>query len=274
MIVFPNAKINLGLFIPGKRSDGFHNLETVMVPVPVFDILEISDKAPSGFEFSRSGISILGSEDMNLCVKAYRLMAYRLGIPPVRMHLHKQIPTGSGMGGGSADGAFALKALNRLFACGFTDTDLESLALELGSDCPFFIRNRAVVATGRGELMEPIDNPVAESYLVIVKPRFSISTAEAFRHIIPNLPYIPVREILAMPSNLWRNFLKNDFEKVIAGMYPEAPRILKDFYSSGAYYASMTGSGSAFFGLYDAPPDAIPGELRDIILFAGRAGKP
>lgn len=274
MIVFPNAKINLGLNVTGKRNDGFHNLDTVMVPVPVYDILEVSGKAPSGFEFRISGMKIQGSEDTNLCVKAYRLMASRFQIPGVRIHLHKQIPMGSGMGGGSADGAFTLKALNRLFSCGLTDTDLEGLALELGSDCPFFIRNRAVSASGRGEIMEPIDNPIAQSYLVLVKPHFSMSTAEAFRHIIPNVPDIPVRDILAMSSTLWKEYLKNDFEKVVAGMYPEASRILKHLYASGAYYAAMTGSGSAFYGLFSEPPDTIQDELRDIILFAGPAGIP
>ncbi|HRZ41561.1 MAG TPA: 4-(cytidine 5'-diphospho)-2-C-methyl-D-erythritol kinase [Bacteroidales bacterium] len=272
MIVFPNAKINLGLFVTGKRADGYHNLETIMVPVPVYDILEVSAHAPDGFEFRSTGLAIQGSEDANLCVKAYRLMASGFGIRPVKIHLHKQIPAGSGMGGGSADGAFTLTALNRLFNCGLTAEDLEALALELGSDCPFFIRNRPVVATGRGELMEPVDNPIYGSYLIIAKPHFSISTAEAFRLIDPASPVLPLRGIPYLSADRWPVFLRNDFERVALKMHPEATRILQDFYASGAWYASMTGSGSAFFGLFRTPPEAMPDELKDIILFAGLIG--
>ncbi len=241
-----------------------------MIPVPVYDILEVLETDSGRFEFHTSGLPVPGTESTNLCVRAFHLMKANYGIPNVRIHLHKQIPLGSGMGGGSSDGAFTLLLLNSIFGCALSDEDLEALALELGSDCPFFIRNRPVVATGRGEIMEPVANPASGSYLIIARPQFSISTSEAFGRITPAIPEKSIREIVQLSPKLWRQYLRNDFEPVVMELYPEAARISDAFYEAGAYYARMTGSGSAFFGLFREEPFTLPAILTGITLFSGR----
>ena len=253
MIVFPNCKINLGLHILRKRADGFHELETVFYPIQLHDGLElIQDSATAtDISFSYSGISIQGSPGENICVKAYHLLKKDFpALPAVKMHLHKVIPTGAGLGGGSADGAFALKLLNTRFSLGLNIEQLEDYALKLGSDCPFFIRNQACLATGRGEQMEALDLDLSKYRFVLVHPGLHISTAWAFSQIKPNASRGSLDQVIQLPVNSWKEHLRNDFEEVALGEYPELKKIKEYLYSKGAVYASMSGSGSSFFGIF------------------------
>lgn len=255
MIVFPNAKINLGLQVKAKRPDGYHNLETVFYPVKCCDILEAvrSDQ----FHFSSSGSHIDADHNSNLCIKAWKLFQQQFDLPPVKMHLHKIIPMGAGLGGGSADGAFTLILLNKLFGLSLSTDQLIGYALELGSDCPFFIHNKPVFATGRGEIMEPVNIPVLSGKtLVLVNPGVHISTSQAFG----NLKFIPhaasLQTVIEKPIEEWTGLLENDFEPGAVKLYPEIARIKEILYQLGAVYAGMTGTGSTFFGIFNqVPPD-------------------
>jgi 4-diphosphocytidyl-2-C-methyl-D-erythritol kinase len=256
MILFPNAKINLGLHIVGRRADGFHDLETVMMPVRgLCDALEVIRSDGERCEFSASGIAIDGPADKNLCVRAWQLMRDRCGIGGVKMHLHKHIPFGAGLGGGSADAAFALRALGETFSLGLSDDRLESLAAVLGSDTAFFVRNRPALATGRGEVLTPVEIDLSGMWLLIVVPPFAVSTAEAYRHVTPAVPEKALAQILSAPAPSWRSELKNDFELSLFVRYPELVRIRETLYEAGARYASLSGSGSALYGLFAEAPE-------------------
>ena len=258
MIAFPNCKINLGLRVVRKRADGFHDIETVMVPVPgLCDALEILPTETDGCEFSSSGLIVDAPAEKNLCVRAYRLMQERYGIPGVRMHLHKHIPFGAGLGGGSADAAFTLKMLNELFAVGLPERELESLAAELGSDTAFFTANRPALAQGRGEVLTPVGLDLRGYRLLIVKPPTGISTAEAYAGITPAVTDRSLTDILAGDRNEWKQCLKNDFEPVVFQKHPEIAAIKERLYDLGAVYAAMSGSGSAVFGLFEGRPEAV-----------------
>jgi 4-diphosphocytidyl-2-C-methyl-D-erythritol kinase len=248
MLTFPNAKINLGLYITEKRADGFHNLETCFYPVSWTDGLEIlsSDK----LTFTQSGILIPGSPDQNLCLKAYQLLAKDFDLPPVKIHLHKVIPTGAGLGGGSADGAFTLKILNEIFELTISEEKLEEYAAQLGSDCPFFICNTPVFATGRGEIFENIKVELKGKYYVVVHPGIHISTSEAFSNITPKPAPQDLREVLLKPVAEWKELVKNDFEESVFPAHPELKDLKEKLYELGAEYAAMSGSGSAIFGLF------------------------
>jgi 4-diphosphocytidyl-2-C-methyl-D-erythritol kinase len=268
MITYPGAKINLGLNILKRREDGFHDLETVMIPVPFYDILEIVGREDHELHFSTSGISIPGNEEDNLCIRAFRMMQEKFDIHGVNMHLHKRIPMGAGLGGGSADGAFALMMINDLYQLGMSLDELSALALHLGSDCPFFILNKPAFAGGRGEILEPIFNPVSGCYIVMVKPTFSISTSEAYQSITPGLPVLPILQVIQLPKEKWDGYLNNDFETLVLQRFPESADILKQLRDSGAFLARMTGSGSVFYGLYSTMP-MIPDTLKGMVLFSG-----
>ncbi len=254
MIVFPNCKINLGLHILRKRADGYHDLETVFYPIRFTDILElIPDHGKSGgsFFYTQSGMQIQGESADNLCVKAYHLLKKDFPeLPPVKMHLHKVIPTGAGLGGGSADAAFTLRLLNDYFKLELAEEQLLQYALVLGSDCPFFILNKPAYATGRGELMKPVPTDLTGYTLVIVNPGIHVPTAKAFAGIRPALPEKSLKEIIAQPVSTWANDLVNDFEKPIFYQYPEIGAIKDELYRAGAIYASMSGSGSTIYGLF------------------------
>lgn len=254
MIVFPNCKINLGLHILRKRADGYHDLETVFYPVRFTDILElIPDRSTTDqpVNYSQSGLEIQGNPLDNLCVKAYQLLKKDYpALPPVKMHLHKVIPTGAGLGGGSADAAFTLRLLNDYFKLGLTDEQLLQYALVLGSDCPFFILNKPAYATGRGELLEPVTTDLTGYTLVIVNPGIHVPTAKAFAGIRPAQPEKSLKEIIAQPVLSWADELVNDFEKPIFYQYPEIAAIKDELYRAGATYASMSGSGSTVYGLF------------------------
>lgn len=255
MISFPNAKINLGLHITSKRKDGYHEIETCLVPIPLFDALEmIVDKKPS---WNSTGLAIPGDPKDNLILKAEKLIKKDFqGLPNLSIHLHKNIPMGAGLGGGSADGAFALKLMNNLFDLHLDDFFLEEYAAELGSDCPFFVENTPKIARGRGEILEPIDLSLKGSYLVLINPGIHVGTKEAYAGVTPGPPKVKLEEVLADRSR-WKAELVNDFEASIFKNHPEIAEIKEKMYSAGAYYAAMSGSGSSVFGLFDYQPSEI-----------------
>jgi len=256
MIAFPNCKINLGLNIIRKRNDGYHDLETVFYPLMIKDCVEVI-RHPSGdnhsplIDFSYTGLKIEGNLEENLCVKAYHLLKNDFpNLPAVQLHLHKAIPMGAGLGGGSADGAFTLQLLNDKFNLGISQEHLIEYALQVGSDSPFFIINEPCFATGRGEVMEKTGLSLSEYQLVIINPRIHISTAWAFSQITPNIPQKSIKEIIQQPIDSWKDVLVNDFESPVIYKHPAIGNIKQQLYNEGATYVSMTGSGSTVFGLF------------------------
>lgn len=248
MLLFPNAKINLGLRILKKRKDGFHDIETCMYPIPWYDALEIV-KADE-FSFQSTGLQINGSVEDNLVVKAYHLLQKDFDLSPIKIHLHKVIPMGAGLGGGSSDAAFMIKLLNAEFELGISPQKMKAYAAELGSDCAFFIDNIPAICTGRGEIMEPINFTLSGLKLALVKPEIHVSTAEAYSGVEPNVPTNDLKKIILNPDNL-KDDLVNDFEKSIFPKHTELEKIKSDLYNSGAHYAAMSGSGSTMFGLFE-----------------------
>ena len=249
MITFPNAKINLGLDVVEKRPDGYHNLETVFYPIPLYDILEIT-KSEDETSFIMHNAEFEGCDNDNLVVKAYNILAADYEIPKVKMSLYKNIPTGAGMGGGSADAAFALKMLNNIAELNLSDEKLEEYAVRLGADCAFFIKNKPAYATGIGNILTPITCDLAGLYMVVVKPDIHISTKEAYAFVNPQHPKNALADIIKKPIEEWKGLMKNDFEKSVFAKYPSVKDIKDKLYALGAVYASMSGSGSAFFGIF------------------------
>lgn len=251
MIVFPNCKINLGLHILGKREDGFHDLETVFYPLPVRDALEVITAPVT--EFSQSGIAIPGDAPDNLCLRAYQLLKADFpDLPAVRMHLHKVIPTGAGLGGGSADGAFTLTLLNSKYNLGLDESRLEGYAAQLGSDCPFFVRNQPALAKGRGEILEPFGMDLSGYSFLLVHPGIHVSTRWAFGQLRPGAPEVRLDEIDWKDVAGWKGRLTNDFEGPVFTKYSEIALIRQRMYDEGAVYASLSGSGSAVYGIFEA----------------------
>ncbi len=272
MVLFPNSKINLGLHIIRKRPDGYHDLETVFYPLAIQDGLEVikNDNTKEDIRISFSGIPINGKNEDNSSFKAYWLLKKDFPqLPAVMIHLHKTIPAGSGLGGGSADGAFTLRLLNQKFALGLPTEHLLDYALQLGSDCPFFIINKPCFATGRGEFLEPISIDLSTHKFVIANPGIHVSTAEAFSLLNPSLPSKSIKEIVQQPIETWKTDLRNDFEESVFKKYPAIGTIKAKMYESGAVYSSMTGSGSAVYGIFsrelevrlDLPPNYFVKEL-------------
>ena len=249
MIVFPNAKINLGLNVVNRRADGYHDLQSGFFPVPWCDILEVLPNAE--MQFQSTGIPIPGDPQTNLALKAWQLLRADHGIPPVKIHLQKNIPIGAGLGGGSADGAFALKALNQLFELQLTELQLAAYAQQLGSDCPFFIANKPAYVTGTGNVFSAIDCSLSELFILVCYPGIHISTAEAYQSITPQLPKYPTKTVLEQGPAHWKQQLTNDFEQALSSSYPVIPQLCEQFYTHGALYAAMTGSGSAVFGIFE-----------------------
>ena len=261
MIAFPNAKINLGLHITARRPDGYHDLDTIFYPIPLCDALEVvpvsTGKNGSDCTFHLAGASLDGcADDDNLVVRAYRqLKKHYPELPDVEVWLYKHIPSGAGLGGGSADATFMLRLLNDLFQLHIPDDELETHAATLGADCPFFVRNAPVRATGTGNLFTPLDLSLEGYRMVVVKPPVFVSTREAFSRVTPQPPATPLRERIAQPISRWRDTIVNDFEQSIFPQHPELSAIKETLYRQGAVYASMSGSGSALYGLFaaDAP---------------------
>ena len=252
MITYPNAKINLGLNIVEKRPDGYHNLETVFYPINLQDALEVNlREGEEEFSLKVSGVSIEGEPEDNLVVKAYRLLKKDFpNMPAIDIHMYKHIPTGAGLGGGSADAAFMIKLLNEKFKLNLSIEKMEEYAAILGADCAFFIQNKPVFATGIGNIFEPIQLSLKGYYLVLVKPDIFVSTKDAFVHITPKEPTQSLKEIIRMPVETWRATMKNDFEESVFQKFPEIAAIKDKLYDLGAIYASMSGSGSSVFGIF------------------------
>ena len=249
MIVYPNAKINLGLNILRKREDGYHDISSVFYPLKAcVDILEIvkSEK----FEFTKSGIEIPDGD--NICEKAWRLLDADFEIGNVKIHLHKQIAIGAGLGGGSADASFTLKALNEIFELKLTNKELEKYALQLGADCPFFIDNTPKLVEGIGEKMINIDLDLSEYNIRLINPGIHVSTKEAYSDLVPKTPVLSVEKIIEFPIIEWKGKLKNDFETSGFLKYPSLEKIKEELYTDGAIYASMSGSGSVIYGVFSS----------------------
>lgn len=265
MLTFPCAKINLGLNITSKREDGYHNLETIFYPVPLTDALEVKlmhDDFPSDepCDLKITGNAVDCDEKNNLVVKAYTLLAQDFKLPRVHTHLVKRIPMQAGLGGGSTDGAFMIRLLDERFRLNMGIAEMERYASRLGSDCAFFITTEPSFATGRGEVLEPVN--IAEHnlqgyYIAIVKPAIAVSTREAFKQIICRQPEHCCRDIVRQPVETWKTVLTNDFEEPAFKQHPELADIKQRLYDLGAVYAQMSGSGSAFFGLFRTDPQQL-----------------
>lgn len=255
MIAFPFCKINLGLSVLRKRQDGYHDIETCFYPVSWTDIVEVIPSEE--FSFTTSGALIAGMPEDNLCVKAFRQLQRDFSLGAVSMHLHKVIPAGAGLGGGSSDAAHVLLLLNEIFSLSLTQDQLFQYAMLLGSDCPFFIQHSPMIGSGRGEILEPVQNSeLSNMFLVLVKPDVHVSTAEAFAGITPGKPMMSVREVLSRyPVEQWKDKLVNDFERSVFLKHPVIGSIKEKLYSHGALYASMSGSGSAVFGIFSEAVD-------------------
>lgn len=255
MITFPNAKINLGLNIVSKRHDGYHNIETVFYPIGMKDALELlPTKANKAYRLYSRGITIDGEDKNNLVIKALNLIRAERDIPNIDIHLLKKIPSGAGLGGGSSNGAFMLKMLNDAFSLRYTLKQLHQFAVKLGADCPFFLENKPAFAQGIGYKLEPIDLSLEQYYMVVVKPNLFVSTKEAYSNIVPKQPKMSLKDIIKMPIDEWRNHLVNDFETSIFKQYPAVGTIKETLYTNGALYASMSGSGTSVYGLFDKKP--------------------
>lgn len=250
MIAFPNAKINIGLNILGKRSDGFHNLYSCFYPVPWCDVLEIIESKRTSF--SASGIKIPGDDNENLCLRAYELLASDFELPPVNIYLHKVIPIGAGLGGGSSDAAFMLKLLNDKFELGISLENLEQYAGQLGSDCPFFIRNMPGIASETGKILQSHEMDLSEFNIVLVNPGIHISTAEAYANVSFSTQPSGADDLFNKKEiSNWKDVLINDFESHLFILYPQLLAIKKSLYQLGALYASMSGSGSTVYGIFN-----------------------
>ncbi len=266
MILFPIAKINLGLHVLNKRKDGFHEIESCLYPIPLCDILEIIPADET--KFLQTGIDLPNSNEKNICQKAYDLLAANYKIPPVYIHLRKQIPIGAGLGGGSSDAAFVLKGLNELFSLNISQLNLASFAAELGSDCPFFITSLPCLVSGRGEVISPSNIDLSGKFLVLINPNIHISTKEAYALINPKQPVGDLEEILSDKQNDWKSTLVNDFQVPISEKYPIISETIDFLYEKGAYYAAMSGSGSTVFGLFDSEPVAEVNRAKGLV-FSG-----
>jgi 4-diphosphocytidyl-2-C-methyl-D-erythritol kinase len=260
MLGFPNCKINLGLQITDRRPDGYHNLQSCFYPVGWSDVLEIiqddsltDSEASDRVQFMATGIPIPGQG--NLCIKAYNALRADFDLPPVRIHLHKLVPIGAGLGGGSADAALVLKQLNGLFELGMSLAQLENYARPLGADCAFFIQNRPMYCVQKGDVFEEIHVDLSGYRILLVYPDLAISTAEAYAGIKPRQPEIPLRTLLEAPIERWRDTVHNDFEDSLFPRYPVLADIKAQLYGQGAVYAAMTGSGSTIFGLFSGEPN-------------------
>lgn len=269
MILFPNCKINLGLRITRKRQDGYHDLETVFYPLPLKDALEIVNKDPHTapqqeahptIDFYATGLPVAGDTANNLCVKAWHLVKQdHPHLPAIELHLHKAIPMGAGLGGGSSDAAFTLRLINEKFKLGITTEKLLQYALQLGSDCPFFIINQPCIATGRGEILKSVTVDLSAYSFLLVYPEIHINTGWAFSQITPALPATSLEHIIQQPVATWKEALINDFEAPVCALHPALQTIKTTLYEAGAQYASITGSGSSFYGIF--PKGKAPASL-------------
>jgi 4-diphosphocytidyl-2-C-methyl-D-erythritol kinase len=255
MLVFPNAKINLGLQVINKRDDGFHNIATVFYPVNWCDALEvIENEGREEFLFSSTGLIIDGNPTDNLLYKTWELLRKNKPIPNIRVHLHKNIPMGAGLGGGSADAAFFIELLNSKFELHLSSAEKTAIANQLGSDCAFFLKNQPVLASGRGNEFKEIMVDLSSYFILLVHPGVHSNTREAYEGLVPKQPAVDLQDIISKPVEKWKDHLSNDFEKSIFIKYPQVKDLKDLLYANGALYASMSGSGSAVFGIFKEEP--------------------
>ena len=271
MIVFPNAKINIGLRITGKRSDGYHNLETLFYPVRLSDALEfiMPDLNISKDILTVTGIKTGSDPDQNLVMKSLIKLREKHTFPFLKIHLHKIIPIGSGLGGGSSDAACMLKMINRYFGLGINSSDIMSLALEIGSDCPFFIDGVPSLASGRGEILTPVVPVLAGYYLVLINPGVGINTREAYQNCHPEVPSSDLKKLIEHPVKEWKGLIINDFEGFAIKKHPIIGKIKEELYKSNALFSLMSGSGSSVYGIFSEKPK-LPPKLRKHIIWEGK----
>ncbi len=266
MITFPPCKINIGLWVTHRRTDGYHDIETIMIPAPWNDVLEILPATDYKTTLKVTGLLIEEETEKNLCYKAWELLHTKHHIPHVQMHLHKCIPFGAGLGGGSADAAYTLKALNTLFNLQLDNTILKNYAVQLGMDCAFFIDEKPALATGRGDILKETDIDLRDYYIMIVKPDCHINTALAYKNIIPRKRAYALAHLIKKDIAEWKNTIDNDFEKYAFSVCTEIEDIKNKLYAQGALYASMSGSGSAVFGIFKNTPLAIAFEKATVFI--------
>ncbi len=268
MIHFPHAKINLGLSVVSRRPDGFHDIETIFYPVPLYEAIEILHSGEVSLTFS--GLPVPGKVEDNLLIRAWHLVKkYRPSLPSLQILLHKAIPMGAGLGGGSSDAARFLLMLNDFLDLHLSPAQLNNLAAQLGSDCAFFLQDKPCYATGRGEILEPVATDLGRYDFLLVHPPVSVSTAWAYSRMKPAPPRFPLKETIQLPPEQWQGKLLNDFEGPVFGAHPELAEIKTQLYEAGALYAAMSGSGSTLFGIFNAgkiPAGALTGNIRQNIL--------
>ena len=257
MILFPNAKINIGLNITGKRDDGYHNIVTLFYPVPWRDVFEIVPAKGSETTLTVTGRYVDCPPEKNLVMKAYNALNDMISLPPVDIYLHKIIPDGAGLGGGSADASFTLTGLNRLFELGLSNDTLADIAAKLGADCAFFIYNRPRIARGIGNIFSDIDMDLSRYTIVIVKPSNGVSTAQAYSGVTPSMPPVSLEDLLKNDISQWKDTVFNDFEKSVFPLRPEIAAAKQSLYDMGAIYASMTGSGASLYGIFSTDSDTL-----------------
>ena len=259
MLLLPNCKINIGLNIVSKRSDGYHNLETVFFPIPLRDNLEFKEieNEDVPYRLVSGGVPIEGKPEDNLIVKVYLDMKAEFNLPALELSLHKNIPMGAGLGGGSSDAAAMMKGLNEAYNLQLSAEDMEKRLAKFGADCPFFVRNKPAYATGIGDELTNCNVSLKDKFIVLVKPDVFVSTKEAYAHVTPKLPAIPLAEAIKLPIETWKEQIVNDFEQSVFPFHPELPAIKQTLYDMGAVYASMSGSGSTMYGIFNRPtPEA------------------
>jgi 4-diphosphocytidyl-2-C-methyl-D-erythritol kinase len=250
MLSFPNCKINIGLNITHKREDGFHDLETIFYPIYNYkEALEIIEAKE--FSIKTTGTNLQIDVEANIVTKAFRIIKNEYKIPNIKIHLHKTLPFGAGLGGGSADASFMLQLLNKNFELNISEEQLLNFALQLGSDCPFFIKNKPMYAQGRGEIFEEINLNLAGKFICVITPNMHISTADAFKNIKPNIPKQNLKNLVEQPIQNWQDTIVNDFEKTVFIAHPKLTLIKKNLYANGALYASLSGSGSSVYGIFE-----------------------
>jgi len=254
MVLFPNAKINLGLNILRKREDGYHELETIFYPVGLKDGLEFIENKQNKINFTSTGLPLNIDTEANIVVKAYRLLAADYSLPGLDIHLHKVIPFGAGLGGGSSDAAFLLKGLNDFFELGLFVSQLKKYALKLGADCSFFLENKPAFACGIGEQLQNINFTLNSYFIVLVKPPFGVGTREAYAGIKPSIPKKLLLDSIHLSPDNWQNCIVNDFETSVFNLYPEIAEVKTKLRENGAVYASMSGSGSSVYGIFKNEP--------------------
>jgi 4-diphosphocytidyl-2-C-methyl-D-erythritol kinase len=271
MITFPPSKVNIGLRITGKRPDGFHDIETLFFPLPFCDALEfvVSEDQKNGDILTVTGIDTGGKPSDNLVMKAVKKLREKHSFPALKMHLHKAIPAGAGLGGGSSDTAFILKGINHFQGLMLDNDTIKSIALELGSDCPFFIDCTPAYAEGRGEIMVPCEKPILKNhYMILLNPGIGVNTKEAYQNCHPAKPAVSLQSLTGQPVEKWKDTIFNDFENYAFGKHPEIKMLKEELYTAGALFSLMSGSGSSVFGIFRIKPQ-LPARLKEFMIWQG-----